>query len=110
MVEDLKRNVYKNLNCLAPFEDHSLIGRAVLTSNLQIGLSHIRSSSQQNMNYSDEQGMNHQIVFCSHMPPFTIYFSIFFYFVFLLNLLVVGGGDGGYGKSMLLTRHFDASD
>ncbi|XP_055816628.1 calmodulin-binding protein 60 B-like isoform X2 [Solanum dulcamara] len=56
MVEDLKRNVYKNLNCLAPFEDHSLIGQAVLTSNLQIGLSHILSSSQQNMNYSDNQG------------------------------------------------------
>lgn len=56
MVEDFKHNVYKNLNCLAPLEDHSFIGQAVLTSNLQIGLSNIPSSSQQNMSYSDEQG------------------------------------------------------
>ncbi|KAF3647092.1 calmodulin-binding protein 60 B [Capsicum chacoense] len=55
MVENFKRGVYKNLNCLVLLEDHSLIGQAVLTSNLQIGLSHIPSSSQQTMNYSDEQ-------------------------------------------------------
>lgn len=56
MVEDFKCIVYKNLNCLSPLEHHSLIGQAVLTSNLQIGLSHIPSSSQQNLNYTDEQG------------------------------------------------------
>ncbi|XP_060167246.1 calmodulin-binding protein 60 B-like isoform X1 [Lycium barbarum] len=55
-VEDFKRRVYKNLNCLVPLEDHSLISQAVLTSNLQIGLSHTPSSSQQNMNYPVEQG------------------------------------------------------
>lgn len=55
-VEDIKRIVYKNLNCLVLLEDHSLIGQAVLTSNLQLGFSHIPSSSQQTMNYPVEQG------------------------------------------------------
>ncbi|KAH0766726.1 hypothetical protein KY285_002597 [Solanum tuberosum] len=69
MVEDFKRSVYKNLNCLAPLEDRSLIGQAALTSNLQNGLSHIPSSSQQNMNYSDEQG---QVEFQSNSDHATI--------------------------------------
>ncbi|MCD7446481.1 hypothetical protein HAX54_007795 [Datura stramonium] len=51
MVEDFKCRVYKNLNYLVLLEDHSLIGEAVLTSNLQIGLSHTPSSSQQTMNH-----------------------------------------------------------
>lgn len=100
MVEDFKRGVYKNLNCLAPLEDHSLIGQAILTSNLQNGLNHIPSSSQQNMNYSDEQGMNHQIFFCRSYASF---YHLFFHFLLLcvcLNLFVVGCGS--YGKRMLL--------
>ncbi|CAN4111001.1 unnamed protein product [Withania somnifera] len=56
MVEDFKRSVYKKLNCLVLLEDRSLIGQAVLTSNLHMDLSHIPSSSQQTMNYLDEQG------------------------------------------------------
>ncbi|KAJ8572818.1 hypothetical protein K7X08_009329 [Anisodus acutangulus] len=56
MVEDFKRRVYKNLDCLVLLEDHSLIGQAVLASNLQIGLSHTPSSSQQTMKYPVEQG------------------------------------------------------
>ncbi|PHT85282.1 hypothetical protein T459_07388 [Capsicum annuum] len=55
MVENFKRGVYKKLNCLVLLKDHSLISQAVLTSKLQIGLSHIPSSSQQTMKYSDEQ-------------------------------------------------------
>ncbi|PHU24659.1 Calmodulin-binding protein 60 D [Capsicum chinense] len=55
MVENFKRGVYKKLNCLVLLKDHSLISQAVLTSNLQIGLSHSPSSSQQTMKYSDEQ-------------------------------------------------------
>ncbi|XP_016493429.1 calmodulin-binding protein 60 B-like isoform X1 [Nicotiana tabacum] len=56
MVEDSKRRAYKNLNHLIVLEDPSLIGQAVLASNLQIGFCHIPSSSQQNMNYRVEQG------------------------------------------------------
>ncbi|CAN4108874.1 unnamed protein product [Withania somnifera] len=56
MVEGFKRTVYKNLNCLVLLEDHSLIGQAVVTSNLQFGFSHIRSSSQQTRSYPVEQG------------------------------------------------------
>ncbi|KAJ8529585.1 hypothetical protein K7X08_036420 [Anisodus acutangulus] len=56
MVEDFKRRVYKNLDCLVLLEDHSVIGQAVLASNLQIGLFHTPSSSQQTMTYPVEQG------------------------------------------------------
>nr|XP_016493430.1 PREDICTED: calmodulin-binding protein 60 D-like isoform X2 [Nicotiana tabacum] len=60
MVEDSKRRAYKNLNHLIVLEDPSLIGQAVLASNLQIGFCHIPSSSQQNMNYRVEQGLEIQ--------------------------------------------------
>lgn len=91
MVEDSKRRAYKNLNHLIVLEDPSLIGQAVLASNLQIGFSHIPISSQQIMNYPVEQGTNYQYLLSSVTN--LLFYLIFSIFYCLLLFSFLGGGD-----------------